>query len=99
MALVRSGLLTTTFKNEGLEDGGDGPGIGGGFDGGHAVLKQVGFGEGFESGAGGREAGTEEDLAVFIKRAASTSFLWRSRPANVIIQLLQKAFATVWKTA
>lgn len=54
------------FVDEGFEDVGDGPGVGGGLDGGDGFGGgEVTFGEGFEGSAGGREAVAAEDFAVF----------------------------------
>jgi hypothetical protein len=62
--------------DERLEDGGDGPGVGGGFDGdGGGIRRQAGSGEGFERGAGSREAGAVEDAAVFIENNGFDFFL------------------------
>jgi hypothetical protein len=64
------------FVNQRLENGGDGPGIGGGFDGGHGgVRRKMGLGESFESGAGGREAGAVEDAAVVVEQDGFDFFL------------------------
>jgi len=49
-----------------LEDGGDRPGVGGGFDGDGGVGGEVRFGEDFEGFAGGGETGTMEDIALVV---------------------------------
>ena len=54
------------FLDQWPEDGGDGPGVGGGFDGDGGVGGEAFFGEGVEGFAGGGETGAVEDVALIV---------------------------------
>jgi len=56
------------------EDGGDGPGVGGGFDGDADVIGEMGFGEGFERLTGGGETGAMEDVALLVNEGGFDFF-------------------------
>ena len=59
------GIADDDLVHQRLKDGGDGPGVGGGFDGDDAIeCRQVRGGEGFQRGSGGGETGAVQDAAV-----------------------------------
>ena len=70
------GIADDELVNQRLKDGGDGPGVGGGFDGDDAVpRRQAGGGEGFKRGSGGGETGAVEDAAVLGEQDGFDFFL------------------------
>ena len=63
------------FFDEGSEDGGDGPGVGGGFQSDAIVFGEMFPGERFDDGAGGEEALGEDDFAVVVEDHGLDFFL------------------------
>jgi hypothetical protein len=100
MARVRRGLETTTdFGDQGLEQGDDGPGVGGRFEGHAGVASEVVAGEVEDSVAAGGKAVAADEVSVLVdeggfddllveidtgKCHTEFTFLWRAGRASLV---------------